>query len=293
MKQAGLSPRVAALATLALFGADCQQTREGGPPERVSLSPPTLSPPALSGAAQQPALQPKPILPQIVTNAVKPPGFAAAYHAALKRAFDGKSWPEALALLEAPAFLQPMQRAFQQAAARPDAEGAAGRILWTALERNAPLVKRLTVWKEAAPRAGAFACDARLYAYAAVNRAFIDAARAPGYEVVSRQRTLLTALSGIALPPQGAARILCAAKLLRGCAPQGPSAAGLEYIESFRAQLESLLLRGLRECGVSHPLASVLEPLATKEAILADLPQKDGRTDWEKLGLRPMPMLAF
>ena len=56
--------------------------------------------------------------------------------------------------------------------------------------------------------------------------------------------------------------------------------------------MDALLYHGLRGCGASHPLASALTG-ATSEAIVGELPVKDGRVDWNTLGLAAMPMLDF
>lgn len=243
----------------------------------TSAAPPTS---AASATAASPASDNAPV------------AFAGAYELAVRRAFEGRSWADALVLLEAPAYLLPLEKTLRAASKRPGTEGAAARVLIAAIDRGWSLVRRFSEWKENAPIAGPFACEARLHAYAFASRA-LKLASDSKKDAQARQRAVLSAFSGIQLPPRGAARVLCQQRFLKGC-EGGPSTAGLEYVRSLRGQLDAVLMRGLRQCPPKHALARLLEPIVSKEELLGGIPARpDGRANFDEMGLVPFSNLDF
>lgn len=218
----------------------------------------------------------------------------AEHDALAARAFAGKSWEEAMALLAAPYYLAPLEPKLRQAVTGSGSGAAAAHILLAALDPKAPLLRRLNAYKDHAKAAGPIACAARLHAYAQVSRALSAASRAGGGKELQRGMTrVFSVLSGIALPPQGAARILCLQGHLAGCDERGPTVAGQAYIRSLRAQVDALLLHGTRGCAAGNTLGKLIEAHVAKEELLAGLPIKDDRADFVQLGLKPFPMLDF
>ena len=223
-------------------------------------------------------------------------GALAAEHAALVvRAFAGKSWSEALALLATPGYLAPMHAKLAAAAGARDAGGAAARILLAALDPRAPLLRRLNAYKDDVKAAPGFACAARLHAYAQVSRALSEASReAKPKEMQRRMTQVFSVLSGIALPPQGAASIICAQGYLGGCDARGPTVAGEQYVRTLRGQIDALLLHGTRGCAAGDTLGKLIEAHVAKEDLLAGLLiNKEGRADFARLGIKPFPLLDF
>lgn len=222
------------------------------------------------------------------------PDTPGPYAAAVEAAVRGKDWPEVLLLLAAPPKAVENERDRLKAKARPtEVERAAIQILDAALDPRLPLADRLRAFKAAAPRAGPYACEARLFAYGAVQRAF-DATTGAGAALLERQRALLSAVTGLDLPARGAAQILCDARYLKGCDSLGPMSAGAAYVRTLQAQLDAPLARGLKGCGPDHPWARALAPIVERKRLLEGLPiGADGRVDFADLGLKAMPMLDF